>query len=130
VERRTGLVRQLTAGFTDYRRPERIEHTLSKLITQRVYGLPLGYEDLNDHDQLRHDPLIAVLAGKADPKGCNRRRKRGQGKATVGKCTLNRLELTPADADQRACYKKIVLHEQAIDQLLVNLFLQAHPCDR
>ncbi|HEV2138129.1 MAG TPA: IS1380 family transposase [Nitrososphaerales archaeon] len=126
VEQRIGLIRQLTACFRDYRRPEKIEHSVGELLAQRVYGVALGYEDLNDHDQLRQDPMVALLAGKTDPKGMGRRRKRDQGKAGAGKSTLNRLELTPAEADHQARYKKIVMNPEAIDRLLVDLFLQAH----
>src|SRR5271157_2865162 len=84
VEKRTGVLRQFAACFSDYRDPERIEHTVQELVAQRVYGLALGYEDLNDHDQLRKDPLLAVLVEKSDP---------GQD-VLAGKSTLNRLELT------------------------------------
>ena len=69
VEKRTGIVAQFAACFRDHRDPARIEHTVKELVAQRVYGLALGYEDLNDHDQLRHDPLLAVLVEKADPSG-------------------------------------------------------------
>jgi hypothetical protein len=96
-----------------------------ELVAQRVYGLALGYEDLNDHDQLRADPLLAVLVGKTEPKGTDRRRAEDQGKAGAGKSTLNRLELTPADADAQARYKKIVYDSPALDRLLVRLFLEA-----
>jgi hypothetical protein len=96
------------------------------LIAQRVYGLALGYEDVNDHDRLRHDPFFALLAGKADPSGGDRRCANDRGKAIAGKSTLNRLELSPSDADPSARYKKIVMNEAAMDALLVDLFLQAH----
>jgi hypothetical protein len=98
VERRVGVIAGMAACFTDHRDPELIEHSLHSLIAQRVYGLALGYEDLNDHDQLRADPLMAVLANHADPTGDGRLRQRDKGKALAGKSTLNRLELTPADA--------------------------------
>jgi hypothetical protein len=95
-------------------------------VAQRVYGLALGYEDLNDHDQLRADPRLAVLAGKADLQGERRLHERDRGKALAGKSTLNRLERTPQQpTPQQARYKKIVLDTQAVDQLLVNLFVQA-----
>lgn len=100
TERITGIVRQFASCFTDHRDPERIEHTVGELIAQRVYALCLGYEDLNDHDQLRHDPLLAVLVGKQDPTGADRPRPRDQGKALAGKSTLNRLELIPARASK------------------------------
>jgi hypothetical protein len=126
VDRRLSLTERLAACFTDHRRADQIEHPLSALLAQRVYGLALGYEDLNDQDQLRTDPLMGVLIGKADPKGTRRRRPQDQGKAGAGKSTLNRLELTPADADARARYKKIVYDSDAMDRLLVELFLEGH----
>src|SRR2546425_10976340 len=67
VEQRIGILRQFAACFTDYRNPDLIEHTVEELVAQRVYGLALGYEDLNDHEELRNDPLLAVLVEKADP---------------------------------------------------------------
>jgi hypothetical protein len=126
VDRTIGMLGRLAACFTDHRRPERVEHRVEELIAQRIYGLALGYEDLNDHDQLRQDPLIAVLTGKAEPKGTDRRRAQDEGKAGAGKSTLNRLELTPADADHKARYKKIVMNREALDRLLVDLFVEAH----
>lgn len=123
VEQRTDILRQFAACFQDRRKPERIEHTVKELVAQRVYGLALGYEDLNDHDQLRADP---VLAGKSGPQGAARLPERDRGKALAGKSTLNRLERTPEEATaQEARYKKIVLDLEAVDQLLVELFLQA-----
>lgn len=127
LEQRTGILRQFTACFRDYRNPERIEHSVGELVRQRVYGLALGYEDLNDHDQLRQDPLLALLSGKSDLEGQQRRRPQDRGKAGAGKSTLNRLELTKADATQRTRYKKIVLDSEAVDRLLVELYLQAQP---
>ena len=126
VERKTGILRQLAGCFTDHRNPDRVEHSVAELVAQRVYGLALGYEDVNDHDRLRHDPLFALLAGKADPSGAARRCAKDCGKAMAGKSTLNRLELSPSDADPSARYKKIVMNEAAMDALLVDLFLQAH----
>ena len=78
------------------------------LLRQRIFGLALGYEDLNDHDKLRYDPLLAVLVGKEDPTGQDACRVRDRGKALAGKSTLNRLELTPVRADEKSRYKKIV----------------------
>jgi len=126
VDRRLNITQRLAACFVDHRRPDLIEHSVPELIAQRVYGLALGYEDLNDHDQLRADPLLAVLIGKAEPKGGDRRRVQDQGKAGAGKSTLNRLELTPADADAQARYKKIVHETGAMDQLLTELFLESY----
>jgi hypothetical protein len=127
VDQRLHLTERLAACFRDYRLAHKIEHTVQQLIAQRVYGLALGYEDLNDHDQLRADPMIAVLTGKQEPQGTDRRREQDAGKAGAGKSTLNRLELTPADADASARYKKIVYDDGALDRLLVDIFLESYP---
>lgn len=126
VEKRTGVLKQFAACFGDYRNPKAIEHSVEELVAQRVYGLCLGYEDLNDHDQLRSDPLIAVMVGKEDPKGEDRREARDRGKALAGKSTLNRLELTRADAGAGERYKKIVMQPEQVDRLMVDHFLDAH----
>ncbi len=126
VEKRTGIIAQFAACFRDHRDPERIEHTVKELVAQRVYALALGYEDLNDHDQLREDPLLAVLAEKEDPSGESRARARDQGKALAGKSTLNRLELTGEVVSEEERYKKIAMDQEAVDRLLVEVFLQAH----
>jgi hypothetical protein len=133
LEQRTGIVRRFAACFTDYRKADQLEHPLLDLIMQRVFGLALGYEDLNDHDELRRDPMLAVALGKDDPKGEQRRRAQDRGKALAGKSTLNRLELTAPDYDgnprqrdsNKPETKKIVVDPESIDALLVDLFLQA-----
>src|SRR5579871_965168 len=126
VERLTGIIRQFAACFTDHRNPDLTEHTVEELIAQRVYALALGYEDLNDHDDLRRDPLLATVVGKPDPTGKTRQRKRDRGKALAGKSTLNRLELTPVGADKDSRYKKVVCRTHDVERLFVSLFLQAH----
>jgi hypothetical protein len=126
TERITRIIRQFAACFTDHRDPDRIEHTVDELVAQRIYALALGYEDLNDHDDLRHDPLLAVLAGKRDPLGHDRRRLQDRGKALAGKSTLNRLELTPVRANAKSRYKKITLDRQAVSRLFTDIFLQSH----
>ena len=126
TDRRLHLLERFAACFTDYRDPDAIEHTVAELVRQRVFGLALGYEDLNDHDRLRLDPLLATLVGKADPTGADRLRKQDQGKPLAGKSTLNRLELTPAEADAGSRYKKIVYHPERVDRLFVDVFLEAH----
>jgi hypothetical protein len=127
VEARTGVVRRFVACFSDFRNPDLAEHTAYELIAQRVFGLALGYEDLNDHDTLRYDPLLAVLVGKRDPTGQDRRRERDRGKALAGKSTLNRLELTPVGADEQSRYKKIVARHRDIEPFFVETFLALHP---
>ncbi|HUX09106.1 MAG TPA: IS1380 family transposase [Terriglobia bacterium] len=126
VEKRTGIIERFAACFTDHRDAERVEHTVQELVAQRVYGLALGYEDLNDHDQLRRDPLMAVLAGKEDPTGESRARERDQGKALAGKSTLNRLELSGAEVGEKERYKKIGMDQGAVDRLLVQVFLESY----
>jgi len=127
VEAKTGILQRFAACFTDYRDPERVEHTVPELMAQRIFALALGYEDLNDHDALRHDPLLAVLVGKTDPTGQDRRRREDRGKSLAGKSTLNRLELTPVGADEKSRYKKVVARHRDIENFFVEMFLSLHP---
>jgi hypothetical protein len=126
VEQRTHILKRLAGCFVDHRDPDQIEHTVESLIKQRVMGLALGYEDLNDHDTLRHDTLLALLSDKQDVSGKTRKRDQNKGCALAGKSTLNRLELTPLDADAASRYKKIVADPEGMDDLLVDLFLEAY----
>src|SRR5208337_1772199 len=109
VEKRTGIIERFAGCFTDHREAERVEHTVRELVAQRVYGLASGHEDLHDDDELRRDPLLAVLAEKEDPTGESRARERDRGKALAGKSTLKRLELTRAQVEEKERYKKIVM---------------------
>ena len=126
VEAKFHFLDQFAQCFTDYRAPDLIEHTVPQLLKQRVFGLCLGYEDLNDHDRLRFDPLVAVLVGKTDPTGQDRARARDRGKALAGKSTLNRLELTPVRAKASSRYQKIVAHLSAIEDFLVEACVQQY----
>lgn len=126
AERITGIISQFANCFDDHRNPDLIEHTVEELIAQRIYALALGYEDLNDHDELRKDTLIAVLAGKKDPTGKDRIRKRDSGKPLAGKSTLNRLELTPVRANKSSRYKKITVNKNMVDEFFTNVFLQSY----
>jgi len=123
TDRRIRLLKRLRDCFRDGRNPARVEHGLEQMLAQRIYALALGYEDLNDHEQLREDPLLAVLAGKSDPTGQDRKRQRDKGKPLAGKSTLNRLEHGIATPDR---YKKVNYEAEAIDRLLVDLWLEAH----
>ncbi len=114
-ERAIGLIDRLAGCFIDSRSPEQVEHTVTTLVGQRVFGIALGYEDVLDHDELRHDPMMAVLAGKL----AARRRNCAP---VAGKSTLNRLELGNAEPTP---YHKIGHDAQAIEALLVDLFLEA-----
>jgi len=124
VEKRTGLIAGLAGCFSDYRDARWVEHSVEELLGQRLFGMCLGYEDLNDHDQLRCDPILAVAINKADPLGMNRLRQEDQGKALAGKSTLNRLELGKAAEIDK--YKKVLMHEQQIDAWMVKAFIDAH----
>ena len=112
-----GLIDRLAGCFIDERRADLIEHTVRTLIGQRVFGIALGYEDLNDHEQLRYDPVFAALLGKLEAG-------RSDCAALAGKSTLNRLELHAREGGDR--YHKIRPRSEQIEQLFVELFLQAH----
>jgi len=126
VEKRTHVLKRLGGCFFDHRNPQLIEHSVESLVKQRIYAMALGYEDLNDHDTLRHDELLALLSDKRDPSGANRLRRQDKGKALAGKSTLNRLELTPEGANEKSRYKKIVAKPKEMDALLVQLFLESY----
>src|ERR1700726_1840896 len=111
-----GLMRRLASWFHDVRRQHLIEHEVVTLLGQRVFGIALGYEDLNDHDELRHDPMMAVLAGKLEAR-------RDDCAPVAGKSTLNRLELSRLEPTR---YHKISHNPIAIKRLMVDLFLEAH----
>ncbi|MGH9817704.1 MAG: IS1380 family transposase [Candidatus Acidiferrales bacterium] len=116
LDRGLGLIERFAGCFDDGRDPELIEHSVKTLVGQRVLGLALGYEDLIDHDELRHDPLWAAALGKLEP------RRRSECAALAGKSTLNRLERTPHGTR----YHKIGHRPEAIEGLFVELFLDAH----
>lgn len=127
VDRRLRLLERFGGCFRDHRTPQAVEFTARELVAQRVMALALGYEDLNDHDELRGDPLLAVLAGRADPTGSDRVRVQDRGKALAGKSTLNRLELSTPEGAAGERYKRIAVESEAVDRLLVDIFLEAHP---
>jgi hypothetical protein len=112
TDRRLKLLPRLAEGFLDGRDPARVQHSVGEMVAQRVYGLALGYEDLNDHEQLRQDPLLKLLAAQSDLEA-----------PLAGKSTLNRLELSTGTPDR---YKKITFWKQALDELLVEVFVEAH----
>jgi hypothetical protein len=125
VEAKTRIVERLAEQFVDYRNPKLIEHSVRELVGQRILALALGYEDLNDHDRLRLDPLLAAAVGKRDPSGAKRFNERDHGKALASSSTLNRLELTPLDADSESRYKKIKADFSGMDALMVNIALES-----
>ena len=116
TDRVIGLVDRFAQCFIDHRSPELVEHLVPTLVGQRVFGIALGYEDINDHDEFRHDPIMAILAGKleASRKNCA---------PVAGKSTLNRLELSRPETSR---YHKIAHDPAAIAGLFVRIFLDAH----
>jgi hypothetical protein len=116
TDRQIGLVARFAGCFTDHRAADLVEHTVATLVGQRVFGIALGYEDLIDHDQLRHDPVLAVLGGKLEAR-------RSDCAPLAGKSTLNRLELSRAEPSR---YHKISYDAAAIEALFVDLFVDAH----
>jgi hypothetical protein len=122
VAQRSGLLKRLASCFGDYRYPRLIEHQVEELVGQRVLALAQGYEDLNDHDALRDDPLLALAVGKRDLTGVQRVRLRDRGHALAGKSTLNRLERTPEKLKPQERYTKIVYDAAAIEALFTDDF--------
>ena len=116
TDRALGLIDRFAACFIDHRDQDLIEHRVSTLVGQRVFGIALGYEDINDHDELRRDPVMAVLAGKLAAGRANCA-------PVAGKSTLNRLELSRAEATR---YHKVAHDPAAIESLFVTVFLEAH----
>jgi len=111
TDQRLNLLPRLAECFLDGRNQEQIEHSILEMLSQRIYGLALGYEDLNDHEQLRSDPVFGVLSGREEGS-----------QALAGKSTLNRMELGAGTPDR---YKKITFWKEAIDELLVKIFLES-----
>jgi hypothetical protein len=116
TDRAIRLTERFASCFTDRRAAELVEHRVTTMVTQRVFGIALGYEDLIDHDELRHDPVLAVLAGKL-------KAHRADCAPLAGKSTLNRLELSRPEPTR---YHKVSHDPAAIEALFVDLFLEAH----
>jgi hypothetical protein len=112
TDRRLNLLPRLAACFLDGRNQKQVDHPIEEMLAQRIYGLALGYEDVNDHEQLRNDPVFGILAGREQLD-----------EPLAGKSTLNRLELGTGINDR---YKKITFWKEAVDELLVNVFVEAH----
>ena len=126
ADRTHSLLKRFAECFADHRNPKLIEHPVEQLVAQRVIGLCLSYEDLNDHEFLRKDPLLAAVCGQGDVEGRRRRRRRDRGAALAGKSTLNRLELAASDGGAPHRYRKIVVHPYSIDELLIDVFLEQY----
>src|SRR6266576_2377493 len=116
TDRQIRMIERFAGCFTDHRTADLVVHEVPGLVGQRVFGIALGYEDLIDHDQLRHDPVMAVLGGKLAAR-------RADCAPLAGKSTLNRLELSRPEPTR---YHKISYDAAAIEGLFVALFLDAH----
>jgi hypothetical protein len=112
TDKRLNLMARLAQCFLDGRNQALVEHSIAEMLSQRIYGLALGYEDLNDHEQLRNDPVFGMLAEKED-----------LAEPLAGKSTLNRMELGTGINDR---YKKITFWKEAVDELLVKVFVESH----
>ena len=112
TDKRLNLLPRFAACFLDGRNPEQVEHTVLEMVSQRVYGLVLGYEDLNDHERLRKDPVFGMLAGRSRLE-----------RPLAGKSTLNRMELGAGVTDR---YHKITFWKEAVDELLVKVFVESY----
>lgn len=123
VDEEIGLSDRFAACFLDSRDPNRIEHSIPELLRQRIYGLALAHEDLNDHEQLRCDPLLAEAVGKKEPTGCDRARERDRGRPLAGKSTLNRLEWCLDSESESERYHRILLDPEAMETFFVDLFI-------
>ena len=124
VEKQTGIVGGLAQCFRDERQENWLEHSVEELVRQRVFALALGYEDLNDHDELREDFLLATLVEKEDSTGESRVQERDLGKPLAGKSTLNRLELY-SEREPKDRYKKIAVDGEGVERFLVKMFLES-----
>ncbi len=112
TDKKLNLLPRLAACFLDGRKQERVEHSILEMLSQRVYGVALGYEDINDHEQLRKDPVFGVLAGSKE-----------LAEPLAGKSTLNRMELGTGINNR---YKKITYWKESVDELLVSLFIESY----
>jgi hypothetical protein len=112
TDQRLNLLPRLAGCFLDGRNQALVEHSILEMLSQRIYGLALGYEDINDHEQLRTDPVFGILAGREELD-----------EPLAGKSTLNRMELGAGTQDR---YKKITFWKEALDELLVKVFLESH----
>jgi hypothetical protein len=112
VDQRLNLLARLAGCFLDGRNQDQVDHSILEMLSQRIYGLALGYEDLNDHEQLRNDPVFGILAGREQLE-----------EPLAGKSTLNRMELGAGVKDR---YKKITFWKEAVDEVMVNVFLESY----
>lgn len=127
VEKQGNIIGRLAECFEDHRDPARVEHSVKRLVAQRVFGFCLGYEDLNDHDSLRDDPALALALECSDITGQDRVRQRDKGHPLASSKTLNRLELSSEETAAEGRYKRVAADFEEMDALLVNLFMDSFP---
>jgi hypothetical protein len=125
IDKANNFIKDFAKCFYDYRNQKKIEHDLEALLSQRILGICLGYEDINDHDELRKDPLFATVCGKLDPEGKKRQLERDKGKPLAGKSTINRVEYAEANIGEPTRYKKILYEEEAIDNYFIEKFIES-----
>ncbi len=126
VEERCQILDRIAAYFTDYRDPSRVEHSIKRLLGQRIYGLLLGCEDLNDHDRLRDDPILCLAVGCEDIEGVERVRDRDKGHPLASSKTLNRLELSVEETAEEDRYKRMAADPKMMHEELTELFLESY----
>lgn len=124
VDLKLRICDRIAGCFSDHREQNRVDHSVQELLRQRIYAIALGYEDLNDHDELRCDPGYAAIVGKPDPTGQDRIRDRDRGYALAGSSTLNRLELSSEEGGESHRYRKIVGEFSEIEELITDLSLE------
>jgi hypothetical protein len=124
VESKFNIISKLSSAFSDFRKPERVEHSVEDLLKQRIFALSCGYEDLNDHDALSKDPLFATALRKQDINGKNRKNKRFKGQALASRSSLNRLELTRPNKNKKERYHNISADFEKIEKLPTKIFLE------
>ena len=125
ADRRIGLSERMAECFVDYRDSKQVEHSVKELVRQRIYALALGYEDVNDHELLSRDPLLATAIGKKDPQGQNRRSSKHQGIAVASASTLSRIDRTAADANSKNRYEKVVCDFDKLRICFVQTFIRS-----
>lgn len=126
MDRRLGMLERLADCFLDHRDPDLLEHSVRDLLSQRIFTQALGYEDLSDHDLLRSDPLLAMMVGKKDVTGSDRRRLRDRGRALASSSALSRLERSRPEEASTDRYRRIAADTGKMDSLLWDLCIEAH----
>ena len=125
IESARSYISDFESCFVDYRNQKYVEHPLGDLLSQRIFGICLGYEDINDHDELRKDPLFATICNKEDPEGENRENKKDRGIPLASRSTLNRIEYTEDGLEEPTRYRKIFYNEEKVQQFFVSKFIES-----